>query len=126
MFALSFVALFMAINALWYIKIKVAVPVHENDVFLVQDLIGGDGLDLIKLYLAPVRTFWKGVPEGSQVSSVRLSTAKFFGLLFGVAYFHRYFFLILIVLNTVPGILYRTRLKKYHTVQSSDPYGTFD
>ncbi len=43
-------------------------------IHLVQDLIGGDGLDLIKLYLAPVRTFWKGVPEGSQVSSVGLST----------------------------------------------------
>ncbi len=74
----------MASNALWYRKyirnIKVAVPVHEDDVFLVQDLIGGDGLDLIKLYLAPVRTFWKGVPEGSQVSSVRLSTASCCGL----------------------------------------------
>jgi hypothetical protein len=66
-------ALNFVVNALWYRNIKVAVLVLEDGVFLVQDLIGGDGLDLIKLYLAPVRTFWKGVPEGSQVSSVRHS-----------------------------------------------------
>jgi hypothetical protein len=75
----------MAIDALryWYRNIK-----HlKLCVVLVQDLIGGDGLDLIKLYLAPVRTFWKGVPEGSQVSSVRLSTASYCGLRIGVAYF---------------------------------------
>jgi hypothetical protein len=53
---------------------------------LVQDLIGGDGLDLIKLYLAPVRTFWKGVPEGSQVSSVRLFPTYYCGLQFHIPY----------------------------------------
>lgn len=34
---------------------------------LIKDLIGKDGLDLLRLYLAPVRTFWKGIPEDSQV-----------------------------------------------------------
>ncbi len=71
-------------------------------VHLVQDLIGGDGLDLIKLYLAPVRTFWKGVPEGSQVSSVCLSAANNCGLRIGAAFFLSLFFLHPLCLKTVP------------------------
>jgi hypothetical protein len=39
---------------------------------MLQELIGKDGLDLLKLYLAPIRTFWKGVPEDSQVSRILL------------------------------------------------------
>jgi len=42
----------------------------------VQDLIGKDGLGILKLYLAPVRTFWKGIPQDSQVRWTRCALAE--------------------------------------------------
>jgi len=34
---------------------------------LLKGVLGKDGLDMMKLYLAPVRTFWKGVPREYQM-----------------------------------------------------------
>jgi len=33
----------------------------------LQSMLGKDGYDMLKLYLAPVRTFWRGVPEEQQI-----------------------------------------------------------
>eukprot|EP00088_Acartia_fossae_P032855 TRINITY_DN3360_c0_g1_i5.p1 TRINITY_DN3360_c0_g1~~TRINITY_DN3360_c0_g1_i5.p1 ORF type:complete len:449 (-),score=94.05 TRINITY_DN3360_c0_g1_i5:657-2003(-) len=33
----------------------------------LKSVLGGQGYDMLKMYLAPVRTFWKGVPEDHQL-----------------------------------------------------------
>ena len=33
----------------------------------VKDMLGKDGFEMLNIYLAPVRTFWRGVPSDYQV-----------------------------------------------------------
>jgi len=50
---------------------------------LLKDMLGKDGSDMLKLYLAPVRTFWRGVPQDYQLyAGVFLVILTFVLLLF--------------------------------------------